>query len=420
LSLPLAALLVALHSVPPAPWAPGGPSRPEDLVISVVTFGPGSDLPSWWGHTALVVEDRALQHGRLYNYGMFDFSTGFVHKFVQGRLEFWVGEASVRGTYDFYKELDRDVRVQILDLTPEQASQAARALATNVMPENREYLYHHYNDNCSTRPRDIIDLALGGALKRATAGKSRMSLREHTRRYSQVFPPMSLVLDYLQNDELDRPITMQEEAFLPDELERQLDQLSVDGHPVVKQKVMYWTSTSRPPVPADPPTWNVWLALISVAAGAFVVFLSRRLDTRGARIALGAFLTLEGLIWGSLGVFLFIVGIWTNHQVAHRNENLFLINPVTFALLFLGPMLMKGSPRAVPALKWVSAVLAGTALLGVVVKVLPMFDQQNWNLICLVLPLSVATGFAFWKVPAVAQSSATTPAPKNGEKRKAA
>lgn len=418
MSLPLAALLLSLQ-ISPAPWSSGGPSRPEDLVISVVTFGPGSDLPSWWGHTALVVEDRGMQQSRLYNYGMFDFSTGFVHKFVQGRLEFWVGEASVRGTYEMYKELDRDVRIQQLDLTPAQAQQAAQALAANVLPQNREYLYHHYNDNCSTRPRDIIDLALGGELKRVTSQKSRMSLREHTRRYSQVFPPMSLVLDYLQNDELDRPITQQEESFLPDELERQLDLLKVDGHPVVKQKIIAYQSKGRPAVPEVPPNWVPWLALISILSGAFVVALRRKLPARGARIALGLFLTFEGLVWGSLGVFLFIVGAWTNHQVAHRNENLFLVNPITFALVILGPMLVKGSPRALEGLKWVSLALAATAVLGVGLKVLPMFDQQNWNLICLVLPLSLATAFAFAfsREPAAAKNSAASRASSAGAAR---
>ena len=77
--------------------------------------------------------------------------------------------------------------------------------------------------------------------------------------------------------------------------------------------------------------------------------------------------------------------------------NLFLINPITFALLILGPMLMKGSKRALPGLKWVSVALAVTALLGVAAKVIPAFDQQNWNLICRVLPLSGATAAAFWK-----------------------
>ena len=48
-----------------------------------------------------------------------------------------------------------------VDLTPEEAMHVAKSLGTNVLPENRMYRYHHYNDNCSTRPRDIIDAAIG-------------------------------------------------------------------------------------------------------------------------------------------------------------------------------------------------------------------------------------------------------------------
>jgi hypothetical protein len=379
---------------PPAPWAPGGPSRPEDLVISVVTFGPGDDLPSWWGHTALVVEDQRLQHGRLYNYGMFGFSSGFVHKFVQGRLEFWVGEDSVTGTYQLYRHLNRDIRIQILNLSPAQAQQVALMLAENVTVDHCEYLYQHYDDNCSTRPRDIVDHALGGALSAAELKPARMSLREQTRRYSQVFPPMSLVLDYLQNDILDRPITPREEAFLPDELERQLDTLSVDGQPVVKKKVLLYTAKDRAKVPEIAPYWNVWMFLGSALVGAALYALRRKAGKAG-RVVVGLFLTVEGLVWGSLGLFLFIVGIATNHEVAHRNENLFLINPVTFALLPLGLMHIFGARRAEPALKFVTALLSLIILIGLALKVLPNFDQQNWNLIALVLPLTFFTGAAF-------------------------
>ena len=197
------------------PWGTGE-SRGEDLTVTLATFGPGLDLPSWWGHSAMVVADHRLRQARLYNYGMFDFSTGFVHKFVQGRLEFWVADTEyVGGTYAEYKRLDRDVRLQVLNLTPEQAVVLAKSLADNVLPANRDYLYHHYNDNCSTRPRDLIDKALGGQLLKATQAPARMSLRDHMRRYTRVSPVVSLALDYLQNDELDRPITQREEEFLP-------------------------------------------------------------------------------------------------------------------------------------------------------------------------------------------------------------
>jgi hypothetical protein len=363
-------------------------------VVSLVTFGPGDDLPSWWGHTALVVEDQRLQHGRLYNYGMFGFSTGFVHKFVQGRLEFWVGEDSITGTYQLYRHLNRDIRIQILNLAPAQAQQIALALAENVTVEHCEYLYQHYDDNCSTRPRDIIDHALSGALTVGELKPARMSLREQTRRYSQVFPPMSLVLDYLQNDILDRPITPREEAFLPDELERQLDTLSVGGQPVVKRKVLLYQAKDRAKVPEVPPYWNVWLFIGSALVGVALYLLRRKAGKLG-RVLVGLFLTVEGLVWGSLGLFLFTVGIATNHEVAHRNENLFLINPVTFALLPLGLMHIFGGKRAEPGLKFVTALLSLIILIGLALKVLPNFHQQNWNLICMVLPLTFLTGAAF-------------------------
>ncbi len=396
-------LLTLALSITPPPWGTGE-SNPADLTVSLVTFGPGDDLPSWWGHSALVVQDNRLKVSRLYNYGMFDFSTGFVHKFVQGRLEFWVADTGwVYETYAMYRSLDRDVRIQQLRLQPEQALVLAKALADNVLPANRDYLYHHYNDNCSTRPRDLIDKGLDGQLLEADKAPARMSLRQHTRRYSQVFPPMALVLDYLQNDELDRPITRREEAFLPDELERQLDQLQVklpDGTmaPAVEKKWYFNQAKHRAPVPQQPPNWTFWLLLTGFGIGGAALGLSRwgRHGTRLPRVLLGVLEVILGLGWGALGVFLFVVGLWTNHSVAHHNENLFLVNPITFAMLPLGLMLIFGSKRARGGLFWCWAALAAISLAGLAAKVLPMLDQNNWNLICLVLPVNLLHAAAFW------------------------
>ncbi len=398
--LPLLATVLLAQSVP---WGTGE-SRGEDLTVTLVTFGPGDELPAWWGHTAMVVADHRLRQARLYNYGMFDFSTGFVHKFVQGRLEFWVeGTEYVGGTYEMYRRYDRDVRLQVLNLTPAQAVVLAKSLADNVLPQNREYLYHHYNDNCSTRPRDLIDKALGGQLLKATGVPARMSLREQTRRYSSVFPPMSLVLDYLQNDELDRPITQREEAFLPDELERQLDLLKVtapDGTqvPAVAKKTLFHESTTKRKVPEVPPEWTVRLLLFALALGGIGAGLARWAEKGGRlpRGLWGGFNALIGLVWGSLGLFLFIVGLFTNHTVAHRNENLFLINPVTFALLPLGVMRIFGSARAVAGLRVTWGLLGAIAVLGVLAKVLPTFDQANWNLIAMAAPVSWVIAAALW------------------------
>jgi Domain of unknown function (DUF4105) len=403
-SLPIA-LLTLVVAYTPAPWADGR-SQPEDLSISMVTFSPGDSLTEWWGHTALVVEDTKVGQARLYNYGMFGFSSGFLRNFLRGRLEFWVQDDPVLATFEWYKSpLNRDVRIQWLDLTPSEAAKVAKALADNVRPENRNYLYHHYNDNCSTRPRDIVDLALGGQIARAEAVPARMSLRDHTRRYSAVNVPVSLALDFLQNDELDRPITAREEAFLPDELEQQLDALQVthdDGRegPLVKRKSLWFQSNRTPPAHA-PVSMTWWLLLVGVTLAALALGLGwwGRQSRQGAgfRLAFASLHIVWGAVIGSLGLGLFLMGLLTDQSVTHRNENLFLGNPVTFALLPLGILL---AFNASVAWRWLPKICVGMEVLGflgVLLKPFSPFNQDNWNVMALLLPLTLVLPLA-WRI----------------------
>jgi hypothetical protein len=69
---------------------------------------------------------------------------------------------------------------------------------------------------------------------------------------------------------------------------------------------------------------------------------------------------------------------------------------VTFLLAPLGVMLSWGSKRAKPLLRGTWTVLAATSVLGVLVKVLPTFNQDNWNVIALALPVNVAFAAVFW------------------------
>ncbi|MFB6372877.1 MAG: DUF4105 domain-containing protein, partial [Bradymonadaceae bacterium] len=98
----------ARAQVADAPWE-NGQSRGEDLRVKLVIFSPGDQVPNWFGHAALVVEDTRLRESRLYNYGMFSFDGTLLVKFAMGRLWFWVGELSEVRTYRAYKSQGRDV-----------------------------------------------------------------------------------------------------------------------------------------------------------------------------------------------------------------------------------------------------------------------------------------------------------------------
>jgi hypothetical protein len=384
-----------------------GQSNPADLAITLVTFSPGDSLVEWWGHTSFVVEDKKLNHARLYNFGMFGpkegDTVGFVKDFAKGRLIFWVADDSVQGTFGFYKKyLNRDVRIQELDLEPDEALSIAKALGTKVLPENRYYRYHHYNDNCSTRPRDIIDAAIGGQLVAATKGPSRMTLRQHTLRYSRVNPPMSLILDYLQADSLDKPITGLQDAYLPDELEMQVQALQVkraDGsvRPLVK-KQWNWFKSDRTPPPATAPNWILYELLVGLLLAGLAHALGHwgRDGKKAPRVLLGLYTTIVGFVLGVLGLALGFLMTLTDHDVTYGNENILQANPLTILLLPLGVMLMWGAKKAADWNRKVWTVLAALSVLGVLIKVLPSADQANGNILAILVPLNVGFAALWW------------------------
>jgi hypothetical protein len=249
----------------------------------------------------------------------------------------------------------------------------------------------------------MVDLAVNGQLKAATAGPARMGLRAHTRRYSMVNPPMSVVLDYLQSHELDRPITMAQEAFLPDELERQVDALVVthaDGsqRPLVKKKFV-WFQSDRPKVPETPPNYAPHILALSlgVAALAFALGRAAQAQQAWARRVLGLLNVSLGLVWGTFGLFLTLVWLFTDHEVAHHNENLFLINFVHLGAVPYGIKLFRGKATAWNGLFWTWASVLGTSVLGLALKVLPWFYQNNWTIFALALPVNLALAATFWE-----------------------
>lgn len=402
-------LLVALSGAakaPPPPWLTGQ-SNPADLSITLVTFSPGDTLVEWWGHSSFVVADTRLNQVRLYNFGMFgpregDDTTGFIKDFIKGRLIFWVDEESPGWTFQLYKSLNRDVRMQELDFEPLEAEQVAKALATHVLPENKYYRYHHYNDNCSTRPRDMIDAAIGGQLKAATSGPSKYTLREQTLRYAMVNPPFSLILDFLQGDFLDHPMTQQGDAYLPDELEKQLAALQVkraDGsvRPMVKKSTVWFQST-RPRPPEYPPNWVPYEFLIGLAFAALAHLLGHwgRDGKKLPRVLLGLYTTLLGLLLGIFGLALGFLMTFTDHDVTFGNENILQANPLSIMLVPFGVMLMWGSKRAAKLNRVWWTILGALSLLGVLIKVLPFADQANWNILALTVPVNVGFAALWW------------------------
>jgi hypothetical protein len=365
--------------------APAVADADDTLAVRVVTFGPGDDIAEWFGHAAIVVEDKATKTQHLYNFGEYSFDETVVRRYAMGRLLFSVGQRNVEKTLQLYAAHDRDVRVQELDLSPAQKLVVKQRLEENVRPENRNYLYDHYQDNCTTRIRDLLDDVLGGQLH-AQAAPTTKTYRTLTRRQTAVSPVMAFVIDFILNDSTDAPMTTWEEAFLPEEFERQLhDATIIDGgerRPLVKAASVWWKAT-RPPPPPPPSVFAHVVAGVALAAAVFAV--------RRRRAAFAFAVTFTGFVVGVFGSVLFFMAFFTDHHVAFGNENLLVANPLALLLMPAGVLVLRGRRRMLQGVTAALAVLAGIALLA---KLLPGQDQDNARILAVAVPLLVSLAFS--------------------------
>lgn len=391
-------VLTALLAMATSPWATGE-SRGEDLQVHVVTFGPGDDIAEWFGHAAVVIEDTARREARLYNYGEYAFDPTLALRYLRGHLTFQVGERPFQRTLQLYAQKNRDVRLQTLALTPTQRLKLATLLADNVKPENRRYLYDHYSDNCTTRIRDALDTVTDGALRRQ-AGPGLMTLREHTSSLSAASPVLSVLIDMLLNDDVDRPISTWEETFLPREFERFLDGVVLHdddgrGRPLVAARRIVHAAR-RPPLPPPP---SVALLLTLGAGAALAIVVVTTLAGRHRRRVYGVVVAVTGLAFGLPGLVLTLMATVTDHHVTFWNENLLVLHPLALVLAPAGLLLAVSSPSSPssPSSSWsarasrvvvaVVSVMATGAIVALVGKVLPGFDQENSAALAVVAPV---------------------------------
>jgi hypothetical protein len=381
-------------------------SEGEELQLRLVTIGSGDDLTSWWGHTAIVVDNNRTKVSRFYNYGLFSFDQeNFFINFAMGRLIFWVGAWNTSDALAHYVSQNREIRVQILNLDPEKRKQIAAFLTKNILPGNRDYLYDHYLDNCSTRVRDLIDMILDHQLYQATQGRGKLTFRQHTRRHTDKNFIIDWFLMFLMNDSIDQKINQWDDMFLPEELEYYVGQLTYrdekgDNHPLVQRSYTYYQAGNRSPLPSGVPAhWPYGLAIgIFSGLSAVLAGIVYRHGFKFARLLLGSIHAFIGIIYGLPGLILFFMGFFTDHRVTFYNENLLLANPLTLLLIPLGIGLIVGKEISLRWLPKLWYLLAGLNLLLILLKILPSFDQQNWLSISFVVPLSISMLFSWYLI----------------------
>jgi hypothetical protein len=399
----------------PQSQRPGSQPPGSELTVYLMTMGYGDQVWERFGHNAIRIVDATTGTDSVYNWGTFDFDQpNFLSRFLTGNTLYWMQGDGMAEEIAKYQYLNRSVWVQELDLTPAQRVAVRDFIAWNAKEENRYYRYDYYLDNCSTRVRDVIDRVIGGQLKIAMAPRlTSTSYRFHTQRALQFDGAVALGTDIGLGEVADRPISQWEEAFLPSRLQlhvRGVHVRSADGtmRPLVKAEQQVFTA-NRAPEPTAPPSTTLRNLLIGAGIAAVIALLGKAAVSgrRRFRIALATVSTMWAAINGILGVILIVGWTATRHAFMARNENLLQFDPLSLGLAVILPFaILRG--RGVGLARRLADAVAVVSLIGLALKLVPIFIQSNIAAIALTLPVHLAIA---WAVRAVMLAPTSSPSP---------
>lgn len=302
----------------------------DSVDISLLTCGPGSEVWSLYGHTAIRVEDHRNGTDIAVNYGVFSFHQPyFILRFVFGLTDYEMGVCPMDMFLEEYREEGRWVRQQRLRLTPEEKIQILQALETNYMPANRTYRYNYFYDNCTTRARDMLLAPVKDVRFHYRPG-FKSSYREEIHHWNEYRRWARFGNDLLLGIGADRTITQREAEFLPDNLSRDI---ATTG---LVDSTFYILPPQAQILPDEGVTPRAAaLALFAVVAILSVVEYKKKKNFRILDLILFLPAGLAGLILTSM--------IFSEHPTVSVNLQILTLNPLF--LFFLWPAMKEARRR---------------------------------------------------------------------------
>ena len=300
------------------------------LRISLLTCTPGDELYSTFGHSALRVFDSATSKDIIFNYGTFDFEDpDFYSKFVRGKLMYFVSPEYFSEFIKEYREANRGITEQVLNLTEEEKSAVENFLRNNIKEENKYYKYDFLFDNCTTRLRDIItqNKKAKPVFKNVMpAGKRfRQAIHEYLDKNDKEWDKLGI--DILLGAPTDAVMTTEQQQFLPDNLMKAFD--STDNLVLSSSNLYPYQKTQ------ESKSWFNPLVIFSLLL--FFIVLLDFSKNKTAAVFLKVFDFLLFFITGTIGILLLFMWFGTDHAMCKNNYNLLWAWPTHFiAAFFIG------------------------------------------------------------------------------------
>ena len=317
----------------PAEPVPSQEQQEDSVRVSLVTFYPGSEPHNIWGHSEIRVQQGPVD--LYFNYGVFDFQApAFMWRFMLGETDYLC--MPVPRAYATMGMEGRRMVEQELNLPQDRAIAVRNFLWYNAQPENRTYRYKFLSDNCSTRPRDIIEMAAGEGLQYPAMGDTAVTYRDilahYCRNYAWEKFGIDLVLGWDVDTVLDQRATMFIPMILMDAIDRATIKTDSVTMPLVKATTVPVDASTAGKV--KPPTpWYISPMAVALLVLLLTLLVSSR-DWRRRDVSRW-FDTMLFTTGGLAGCLLFFLIFFSTHEATSPNINVAWLHPLLLLLAVL-------------------------------------------------------------------------------------
>ncbi|MCM1021133.1 MAG: DUF4105 domain-containing protein [Muribaculum sp.] len=303
-------------------------AQSDSVEVSLLICSPGQEVYELEGHAGIRLRNKSAGYDVVVNYGLFDFqSPNFIYRFVKGETDYMVGATDFSNFCPLYLAENRSVTEWPLDLTAEEANRLVALVATNLRPENRTYRYNYVLDNCSTRPLEMIERAVGRKVDFVDPGVSDgWSFRRAMEYYHRNYPWYQFGIDLALGSGIDYTISAREKAFAPVLLNEMMadakfeggDRRLAKGDAIVHLPDKLFKPEESRPLAVTPLRLGIAIFVLSVAVAC--------VDIRRRKVSCWVDAVLMG-IYGLTGCVLAFLVFVSTHEATSPNMLLLWLNP---------------------------------------------------------------------------------------------
>ncbi|GGI58021.1 lipoprotein N-acyltransferase Lnb domain-containing protein [Winogradskyella haliclonae] len=303
--------------------------------VSVLTFGPGTNLNDAFGHNAFRIKDRTQGLDVVYGYGGYDFEApNFYLKFAQGKLNYLINRRKFSDIFQLYRYYDRTIDEQTLNFSQSQKQKLYNYLDNNYKPENRRYLYDFFYDNCATKIRDVANISANQSIRFSEIkGEEKKTFRTLIHEQVGINTWGSFGIDIALGSIIDKQATDKEYMFLPKYIFKSFENAQIDSKPLVKGTNTIYKSRHNTGYKTNS-IFNPIVILLLVSA--LIIYLTYR-DYKSKKRTKWLDVILFS-ITGIIGVMLLLLWFGTDHTATGYNYNLLWAFPIN---LFVVRQLLK-------------------------------------------------------------------------------